>query len=232
MSFYFTKFKTLWDEYANYQPFTVCTCGSKSAHLDVQHKEHVFRFLMGLNDSYGNIIGQILLLEPFPSLSKVCFLILQEEKRRYIGQDFNMIQSGDAVAMYVNSNKGFPSHQGHKNGGKKGNGKKDRHVCTYCGLTGHIVDKCYKLHGYPPSYKPKGGNKAMANQVASMQPSGNFGMDVFPSNVNFGFMPTKVLPNVDVQYSGALQNACVQSNIASQNHVGPSFGGSCVQAGP
>ena len=43
----------------------------------------------------------------------------------------------------------------------------------------------------------------MANQVASMQPSGNFGMDVFPSNVNFGFMPTKVLPNVDVQYSSA-----------------------------
>ena len=72
----------------------------------------------------------------------------------------------------------------------------------------------------------------MTNQVASMQPLGNFGMDVFPSNVNFGFMPTKVLPNVDVQYSGALQNACVESDIASQNHVGHSFGGSCVQAGP
>ena len=72
----------------------------------------------------------------------------------------------------------------------------------------------------------------MVNQVASMQPSGNFGMDVFPSNVNPSFMPTGVLPNADVQYSGALQNACVQSDIASQNHVGIFFGGSCVQVGP
>ncbi|XP_023916736.1 uncharacterized protein LOC112028298 [Quercus suber] len=172
MSSYFTKFKTLWDEYANYQRFTVCTCactcGSKSSQLDAQHKEHVFCFLTGLNDSYGHIISQILLIKPFPSLSKVCSLIFHEEKRRNIGQGFNMIQSEDAVAMYVNNSKGFLGHQGHKNGGKGSNGKKDRHVCTYCGLTGHIADKCYKLHGYPPGYKPKGGNKAMANQVASM----------------------------------------------------------------
>ena len=138
MSSYFTKFKTLWDEYANYQPFTVytcaCTCGSKSS----QHKEHVFRFLMGLNDIYGTIIGQILLLEPFPSLNKVCSLILQEEKRRNIGQGFNMIQSGDVVAMCVNNSKGFLGHQGHKNGGKVSNGKKDRPICTYYGLTSHI----------------------------------------------------------------------------------------------
>ena len=96
VSSYFTKFKTLWDEYANFQPFTVCTCtctcGSKSFQLDAQHKEHVFHFLMELNDSYGHIINQILMIEPFPSLSKVCSLILQEEKRRNIGQGFNMIQ--------------------------------------------------------------------------------------------------------------------------------------------
>ena len=38
MSSYFTKFKTLWDEFVNNQPFTVCTCacvcGSKSSQLD------------------------------------------------------------------------------------------------------------------------------------------------------------------------------------------------------
>ncbi|XP_050242506.1 uncharacterized protein LOC126691517 [Quercus robur] len=139
MSSYFTKFKTLWDEFANYQPFT------------------------------------ILLLEPFPCLSKVCSLILQEEKRRSIGHGFNMIQSEDVVAMYVNNSKDFHGNQGHNHGGKGGNPKKDRLVYTYCGLIGHIVDKCYKLHGYPPSYKPKGGNKAMADQVAVVLPSGNSG---------------------------------------------------------
>ena len=100
----------------NNQPFTICTyacvCGSKSSQLDAQHKEHVFRFLMGLNDSYGNLIGQILLIEPFPSLSKVCSLVLQEEKRRNIGNIVNVVQQVDVVAMYVNNNRPFQGAQG------------------------------------------------------------------------------------------------------------------------
>ena len=46
VSSYFTKFKTLWDEFVNNQPFTVCNCacvyGSKSSQLFAQHKEHAF----------------------------------------------------------------------------------------------------------------------------------------------------------------------------------------------
>ena len=123
-SSYFTKFKTSWDEFVNYQPFTVCncacTCGAKSSQLNAQHKEHVFRFLMGLNDSYGNLIGQILLIEHFPSLSKVCSLILQEEKRGNIGHGANMTYLVEAVAaMFVNnSNKGHTqAYSGGKGGG-------------------------------------------------------------------------------------------------------------------
>ena len=95
MSSYFTKFETLWDEFVNNQLFTVCNCpcvcGSKSSQLDAQHKKHVFRFLMGLNDSYGTLIRKILLIEHFPSLSKVFSLILQEEKRRSIGNTVNVV---------------------------------------------------------------------------------------------------------------------------------------------
>ena len=31
---------------------------------------------------------------------------------------------------------------------------------------GHVVDKCYKLHGYPPGYKFKGKGQAFANNFA------------------------------------------------------------------
>ena len=75
-------------------------------------KNMYFHFLMGLNDSYGNLIGQILLIEPFLSLSKVCSLILQEEKRRSIGNTVNLVQQLDAVAMYVNNNRHFQGNQG------------------------------------------------------------------------------------------------------------------------
>ena len=109
---------------------------------------------MGLNDNYGNLIGQILLIEPFPLLSKVCSLILQEKKRRNIGHGNIRYNLETAVAMFVNQNKGqFHNHNGGKGGGQS---KKERPICTYCGLTGHIADKCYKLHGYPLGLNQKG----------------------------------------------------------------------------
>ena len=59
---------------------------------------------MRLNDSYGNLIGQIMLIKPFTSLSKVCSLILQEKKRRNIGHGVNMVYPVEAaVALYSNN---------------------------------------------------------------------------------------------------------------------------------
>jgi hypothetical protein len=31
---------------------------------------------------------------------------------------------------------------------------RERPTCTHCGLLGHMVEKCYKLNGYPPRYTP------------------------------------------------------------------------------
>ena len=43
---------------------------------------------------------------------------------------------------------------------------KDRPMCTHCGKLGHTIDKCYKLHGFPPSFKFK-NKPSMAHQVSS-----------------------------------------------------------------
>ncbi|KAK6128183.1 hypothetical protein DH2020_038072 [Rehmannia glutinosa] len=32
--------------------------------------------------------------------------------------------------------------------------KRERPYCTHCRFHGHTIDKCFKLHGYPPGYKP------------------------------------------------------------------------------
>ena len=42
-------------------------------------------FLMGLNETYVAVRSQILLTEPVPSLSKLFFLLLQDEKQRKVG---------------------------------------------------------------------------------------------------------------------------------------------------
>ncbi|KAF5465199.1 hypothetical protein F2P56_015226 [Juglans regia] len=45
--------------------------------------------------------------------------------------------------------------------------KKERLVCKHCGLVGHVIEKCFKLHGFPPGYKFKPRQQSMANQVVS-----------------------------------------------------------------
>ena len=67
----------------------------------------------------------------------------------------------------------------------------------------------------------------MSNQVASMQTTGSCGFDPnVHSSLLFGGLHSGFLPE------GALQGAGVQSDLASQNHVGHSGGGSFVQANP
>jgi hypothetical protein len=50
--------------------------------------------------------------------------------------------------------------------------KRDKPTCTHCGFVGHTVDKCYKVHGYPPGYRTR-GKGPMANQVSHSTPSSN-----------------------------------------------------------
>lgn len=38
---------------------------------------------------------------------------------------------------------------------KKITSKRDRPLCVHSKMLGHTVDKCYKLHGYFPEYKPR-----------------------------------------------------------------------------
>ena len=70
-----------------------------------------------------------------------------------------------------------------------------------------------------------------------MQTTGNCGFDNISPNVHFGFLPGGVhsgfLPGGVLQGAGVQPSvSCIQSNLASQNHVGHSGGGSFVQASP
>lgn len=71
-----TKFKIVWDELVNYKSIPsclcgVCTCGFETAFAQYQEEECTISFLMGLNEIFATVRGQILLMEPLPSLNKV-----------------------------------------------------------------------------------------------------------------------------------------------------------------
>lgn len=53
--------------------------------------------------------------------------------------------------------------------------KKEIPTCSHCGVLGHIKEKCYKIHSYPPSYSKKGPRTkhvAVVNHVVDQQNTG------------------------------------------------------------
>ena len=148
---YYTKFKGLWDEFSNYR---TCTCGH-------QVEDCTMSFLIGLNEIYAVVKGQILLMELVPLLSKVFSLLLQDEKQRKVGVGKKvLVDTSVALATF-----------GSKLGNTKNFVKAKNSIpqCTHYGAMGH-VDRCYKLHGYPPGYKFKNkGGQPFANDVIAVE---------------------------------------------------------------
>ncbi|ONI23083.1 hypothetical protein PRUPE_2G169400 [Prunus persica] len=57
-----------WDELGSYNDTEVCSCGAKKSLAEREEQQRLMQFLMGLNESYAAIRGQILLMEPLPSV--------------------------------------------------------------------------------------------------------------------------------------------------------------------
>ena len=139
---------------------------------DLHLQESVMQFLMGLNDSYSQIMGQILLMDKLPSINKVYSLLIQEERQRSVGHgNFVHIKSTTLVVKGSNPNfnSNFPSFSGNFGviGGKNSK-RKDRPICTHYGKLGHVMKKFFNLHGFPPSFQPK-GKDFMVNQVNAQE---------------------------------------------------------------
>ncbi|XP_075515626.1 uncharacterized protein LOC142550282 [Primulina tabacum] len=128
-------------------------------------------FLMGLNESYSQIRAQILLVDPLPVIAKVFSLVVQEERQRFITTgtiDTSFVPSTSAAVSVA---KKFMN--------SKGKGDK---VFSHCGYTNHTVDKCYKLHGFPPGH-PKFGTKSFFGKTPA-QSCQTHASPEFTSNVS------------------------------------------------
>lgn len=146
LSAYFTKIKGVWDELMNFKPQPIytcnlaCTCGAIKTLMEYQQQKQIMQFLIGLNESYAQTREQILLLNPLPTLNKVYAMVLAQERQK--GLSFSVSDvSAEYTALMSKSvlNSYFVD--------KQGNYRKDKPICSHCGMTRHVVDKCYKLHG-------------------------------------------------------------------------------------
>jgi hypothetical protein len=133
---YFAKLKGLWDELMSYRPIpdcSMCSCGALKTLVDYRQHEIVMKFLMGLNDSFSNVRGRILLMDPLPPINKVYSLVVQEERLREICSVSITAHVAEPMTLAANTKSLF---------GSKNTARKDTPVCIQCGITGLTVDKC------------------------------------------------------------------------------------------
>ncbi|XP_071719068.1 uncharacterized protein [Rutidosis leptorrhynchoides] len=142
ISAYYTKLRTIWDEIASVSPIPTCTCNACTCELSksigkMRDKERLYNFLMGLNDEYNGIRSQILSSDPLPSVMAAFHLVNQDEQQRIIVR----IGTGDEQ--------------------ERGDDK----ICTYCQKTGHTIDGCFEIVGYPDWWTKKAaGSKNQTNR--------------------------------------------------------------------
>ncbi|XP_024003977.1 uncharacterized protein LOC112081475 [Eutrema salsugineum] len=188
VSSYYTELITLWEEYNNYVELPVCTrgkceCNAATQWESMQLRSRVIKFLMGLNECYESIRRHILVLKPIPSIEDAYNMVAQDERQKSMKptRPENVVfqSSGPTQSTQDTSeNVDYAAYALQNNYRPK-----TRPVCTHCGQTGHVIQRCFKLHGYPPGYIPgyksassayNQGQRPFAPTQPQSQPRGQF----------------------------------------------------------
>lgn len=122
--------QSLWQELDQYQVLEMKCKDDATQWRTFQDKHRAYVFLAGLSSEYDQIRVQILGRVELPTLEEVISIVKAEESRRAVMLDSSpaTIESSALVAA-----------------------KKDNRWCSYCKKSSHNRDKCWKLHGKPPS---------------------------------------------------------------------------------
>ncbi|XP_019241302.1 PREDICTED: uncharacterized protein LOC109238113 [Nicotiana attenuata] len=185
---YYTKMKKLWEELntlnAHAQCKCHCTCGAKANMQKAEQDRRLIQFLMGLNEVYIVVRGNILMMNPLPSLAQAFAILIQEEKQKEGKPSNQLIIDSTSLSVNMTGNNNFRTSYGQQGNGPggssytnynqssgtgsnsfKGNYSTNRPqpVCDYCKRPGHTKDRCHKLHGYPQESKFNKGKRVAAN---------------------------------------------------------------------
>ncbi|XP_074331411.1 uncharacterized protein LOC141668424 isoform X2 [Apium graveolens] len=146
IEFYFHKLKGLWDELRALEPVVKCTCGATKNWEEQLEKKRLIQFLMGLHTSYTTARGNLLMMNPWPSVNQAYMLLKQEERQRQVHT------TSSPLAMMVSLPKQHFQHQNKPSS----SGSLE---CSYCHGKNHTRDKCFKLIGYPLDHPYHPNNK-------------------------------------------------------------------------
>ncbi|KAL3360867.1 hypothetical protein AABB24_014020 [Solanum stoloniferum] len=203
---YYTKMKKLWEEKSTIdvasQCTCVCNCGGKTRMHKAEQDRRLIHFLMGLNELYTTIRGNILMMSVLPSMAQAFAILSQEERQREVKPHNNTaLESTSLSASATHNNigpKGFKTNYNSYRGsasnsntsntnnmfrGSSSTGNRSNLFCDFCKRSGHTKERCYKLHGYPSGQRfPKGRGSGSAANVHTSEEEKNHCEDTSDMN--------------------------------------------------
>ncbi|XP_010412622.1 PREDICTED: uncharacterized protein LOC104698950 [Camelina sativa] len=148
---YYGKLQMLWEDLANYDKVISCKCGGCSCNINVElekkrEDDRIHQFFLGLDTAlYGGVRTSIISTDPLPNMNQVYSKVKSVEQVSIVMRGRE--QENTQVAFAVRGE----NHMG----GKEEKGKM---VCSVCKKSGHTVDTCFQVIGYPEwwSERPRG----------------------------------------------------------------------------
>ncbi|XP_056692183.1 uncharacterized protein [Spinacia oleracea] len=144
VSEFLTEIKSVWDA------------------IEEATEKMVMQFMMKLTDQYATIRGNVLMVPTLPKVSEVYRLFAEEERHQEVSKSIHPPESMAFVAekrrlggdhwnnrTYKTQVTGSQQTGFQNNRGKTGSS----HFCTHCKIPGHSIERCFKIHGYPPGFK-------------------------------------------------------------------------------
>ncbi|XP_025884882.2 uncharacterized protein [Solanum lycopersicum] len=170
---YYTRMKKLWEELTTLSAKSICsctcTCGAKETMHKAEQDRRLIQFLMGLNEVYTIIRGNMLMMNPLTSMGQAFALLVQEEKQREFKPN-NQFSADSYSSLNVSSsssrNSGGPSGVRGFQINYANSNVRTRPYGDHCKRVGHTKDGCYKIHGYP--------SRPNANSGPNNQPYNNY----------------------------------------------------------
>lgn len=91
---YFGKLKLLCDEFKAICDLSICGCDELKVHIAHQNNIKLFQVCTGLNDTYNNVISNMLMRLPLPTLNEAYSVLIQEESQRGITTSISLTNNG------------------------------------------------------------------------------------------------------------------------------------------
>ncbi|GKB52457.1 cysteine-rich receptor-like protein kinase 8, partial [Tanacetum coccineum] len=194
---YYQRMKGYWDEIdaleAPYMCICNCTCENGRLNGARESRKRLIQFLMGLDESFANLRGQILLMQPLPTTTKAYGMLRQEEKQResltpkHIAPTVmsTFTNNTHPSQSHFRQNRSFNDTRNHRSDSNARRSTfKQGVICGNCQKEGHYKSECYQLVGYfvghplhgkvkpaknnrAPNSRPRTVNMATASEVAS-----------------------------------------------------------------